>query len=321
MSNETTTTTLNDLTNSALVQPTVIMALSEKPGQYRLCREFNLVDQGTNAATIPQQHAFWGSANDRGAGVDTELDGTEATALANFGSGFATDPVTLTCHEYGIATALTDNVAEDSVRGIDILDGLIKGPMLHAMTLAWDDDLIALFTGLSNSVGSTGVDLTIVQMISAQQGLRTRGTDADAVYYLLDNQQASDIEAALITTNAAAAVFALSADRLINYAPTADNGMKSSRQIMTFRGAPVVASGLTDTANTGADVVGACFCPSTAYNDVSGATTYGMGWKRIPRFEAQRQAKLRGTDLVMTSRVGFAELQDGSGTNITSDAP
>jgi len=319
MALETTTTTLDDLTNATLVEPVVIMALSEQPGiAIRSCREFNLIGKPTLAAKIPTQTSFWGSANDRGAGVDTEFDGTEGTALSN--TQVATGSVTCTPSEYGVAHELTDNVGEDSVLDALELMNLFTNQMLTVLQLALDDDFIANYANLSNVVGVSGADLTIAQMVSAQQGLRTRGAVADAVIYVIDNQQASDIEAALLSTNAAAAVFALSADRLINYAPTNDNGMSATRQIATFRGYPVITSGLTDTANGGADVVGACYCPSTAFNDASGATTYGIAWKRMPKFETQRQAKMRGTDLVMTMRAGTAELQDGSGTGIVTDA-
>lgn len=317
MSNEITTTTFDDLTHTSLVQPVIIRALTEKPGLFRFCREFNIIDQSTNAAKLPTETSYWGSANDDGAGVDTEFDATQATSLSN--TAFSTGSVTCTAAEYGVAHALTDNVAEDSVRGIDIMD-MIKGRMLFVHMLAWEDDYLAQYANLSNTVGTSGADLTVAQMVAAQQGLRTRGVEADAIAYVLDNQQVSDVESALIGTNAAAAVFALSADRLIGYAPTGDNGMGASRQVMTFRGAPVFSTGLTDTANAGADVVGACIAPSTAFNDNSGATTHCVAWKRLPYFETQRQAKLRATDLVMTARLGFAELQDGAGTGIVTDA-
>lgn len=317
MANEITTTTLDDLTNATLVEPVIIYALSEQPGLWRLCREFNLIGKPTLAAKIPTETSWWGSADDDGAGVDLEFDGAQATALSN--TAVSSGSVTCTPAEYGVAHALTDNVAEDSVPIEFITQQSMR--MLHVLSLAMDDDFIALFASLSNSVGTTTVDLTVAQMIAAQQGLRTRGAVADAICYVLDNQQAFDVEAALSGTNAAAAQFALAADRLIGYAPTADNGMGTSRQVMMFRGAPVYTSGLTDTANVGADVVGACFCPSTAHNDAVGSTTFGMAWKRLPRFETQRQAKLRATDLVMTCRAGFVELQDGSGTKIVTDAP
>ena len=315
--NEITTTTFDDLTHTSLVQPIIIRALTERPGLFRFCREFNIVDQPTNAAKLPTETSYWGSANDDGAGVDTEFNGTEATSLAN--TAFSTGSVTCTAAEYGVAHALTDNVVEDSVRGIDVMD-IIKGRMLFVHMLAWEDDYLAQYANLSQTVGTTNVTLTVPVMIAAQQGLRIRGVEADALVFVLDNKASQDIESALIATNAAAAIFALAADRLIGYAPTADNGMSASRQIMTFRGLPTFSTGLTDTANAAVDVVSACFAPSTAFNDSSGATTHGMCWKRLPMFETQRQAKLRANDLVMTARLGFAELQDGSGTGIISKA-
>lgn len=317
MSNETTTSTLDDITHASLIQPCIILALSEKPGLSRNCREFNLINQSTNVAKIPTETSYWGSANDDGAGVDTEFDASQATSLSN--TAVSTGSVTCTAAEYGVAHALTDNVAEDSVSAIEIFD-LLTMRMLHVLQLAMDDDYLALLASLSNSVGVSGSDLTVAQLIAAQQGLRTRGVDADAIEYILDNQQASDIEAALIAGSTSAAVYALSADRLIGYQPAPDHGMGPGRQIMTFRGLPVKATGLTDTANTGADVVGACICPSTQYNDASGASTHCMAWKRLPRYEAQRQAKGRYTDMVMTARAGFAELQDGAGTAVITDA-
>lgn len=320
MANETTTSSLDDFTHTSLIEPTVILALTEQAGFVtRNFREFSAIGKPTNAIKIPTQTSWWGSPNDDGAGVDTELNATEGTALGN--TQVASGGVTITCAEYGVASALTDNVGEDSVLdGMEMLN-FVTGPMILALGLALDSDGIALLASLSNSVGTSGAALTIAQAIAAQQGLRVRGANADAVMYLLDNEQALDIETELQSANAAAAVFALSADRLIGYAPTADNGMGASRHVMNFRGIPVVTSGLTQTANTGADVVGACFCPSTAYNDASGATTFGYAWKRLPRFETQRQAKGRSTDLVMTMRAGVAELQDGSGTKIVTDAP
>jgi hypothetical protein len=317
MANEITTTTFDDLTHASLIQPVIIRALTERPGLFRFCREFNIIDQPTNAAKIPTETSYWGSANDDGAGVDTEFNATEATSLAN--TAFSTGAVTCTAAEYGVAHALTDNVVEDSVRGIDVMD-IIKGRMLFVHMLAWEDDYLAMYASLSQTVGSSGVDLTIAQMIAAQQGLRIRGVESDALVFVLDNQQSLDIEAALMATNAAAAIFALSSDRLIGYSPSADHGMSASRQIMQFRGLPTFSTGLTDTANAAADVVGACLAPSTAFNDSTGATTHAMCWKRLPTFETQRQAKLRANDLVMTARLGFAELQDGSGTAIITDA-
>lgn len=318
MANEITTVSHNDITNASLTAPFIIRALSEKPGLWRFCREWNLTSNWASPVlSIPVENAYWGSAADDGAGVDTEFDLTQGTDIAN--TAATTGAVTCTPGEYGVAHEVTDNVREDSLSAIDLF-GLLEERMLHVISLAMTDDFLALLASLSNSVGSSGVDLTIAQAVAAQQGIRTRGAEADALVYILDNQQALDIETALIATSTSMAVFEAAADRLINYAPAGDNGMGPGRQIMSFRGYPVFATGLTDTANAGADVVGACFCPSTSYNDATGATTFGMAWKRLPSLEMDRIVIGRSTQLVMTARAGFVEQQDGSGTAIITDA-
>lgn len=318
MANETTTSTLDDLTNSSIVEAIMIPALSESPGiAIKACREFSLIGRPSNVLKLPIETSWWGTPYDRGASIDTELDATQATALSN--TAFSTGVATLTGAEYGVATALTDNVGEDSVLDGSTLLDTFMGRMLGALTLAMDDDYLALFASLSNVIGTSGVDLTVAQMLAAQQGIRRRGTNCDRLWYILDQQQVDDVQNALIATNAAAAVFALSADRIINAQPGMNNGLGDDRIPMTFSGYPVIASGLTDSANAAADVSGACITPTSAYNDARGSTTHGMVWKRLPRFETQRQAKSRATDLVMTARAGFAELQDGTGCNIVTD--
>jgi len=319
MANETTTTTLDDLTHTSLVQPVVIAALSEMPQFYKLTREFNSLEgQATAAGKYPKETSWWRTPGDRGAGVDTEFDGAEGTDLGN--TSAATSSVTITAAEYGVAMEITDNVVEDSVRGIDVF-GLLTGRHLHAIGLAMDDDFLALFASLSNAVGSSGSDLTISQMIAAQQGVRVRGAVSDTSVYVIDNEQQLNLDTAIVATNAAAAIYALSADRLIGYAPTADNGLGAMRHTMNFRGFPVHTSGATDTANAAADVAGAFFCATSAANDASGATTFGHVWKRLPRLETDRIVIGRASLLVTTARWGVAEIQDGSGSAIITDAP
>lgn len=318
MANEITTTSHNDIINPTLAVPYIVRALSEKPGLWRFCKEWDLTgDFASGAMVVPREVSFWGSPDDNGAGVDTEYDATEASDLSN--TAVTTAGVTCTPGEYGVALEVTKNTEEDKLSAIDLY-GLLEERMLHVISLAMTFDFLALFASLSNTVGVSGSDFTVAQAIAAQRNLRTRGADADAVVYVGENQQANDVEDALVAQNAAVAVFAQSADRLIAYSPTADNGMGASRQVFTFRNAPFFTSGLCSTANSAADVVGACFCPSTAYNDASGATTFGMAWKRLPMLETDKIVLGRSTQLVMSARAGFVELQDGSGTGIITDA-
>lgn len=318
MANEISTSTYDDLTYTAAIAPIVIAALSEKAGLWRTSREFNLIDAPSAAQKIPTETPWWGTANDDGAGVDTEFDGSQLVDVSN--TSASTGSVTISAGEYVVGQEITDYVLEDTIRGIDLFM-LLRDKHIFAIDLAMTDDFCALFAGLSNSVGSSGSNLTVAQAISAQQGLRIRGAESDTTMYVLDNQQSLDIETDLMSTNAAAAVLALSADRLIGYAPTPDHGMGASRVIMRLRGnLPVVATGLTDTANGGADVVGACYCASSAANDAGGATTFGHVWKRLPRLETDRIVAGRSTLMVTSARWGCGELQDGSGGAIITDA-
>lgn len=317
MAQETTTTTLDDLTHTNLIEPYLIAALTEQPGLMTIaCKEFDMRGMSTATLKIPSETSWWGSPNDDGAGVDLEFNATAVTDISN--TAVSTGGVTVTPAEYGVAIELEDKVEEDSIDGLDLL-GRFESRMLHVLSLAMEDDFLALLASLSNVVGTTTVDLSIAQLLQAQSDLRTRGVIAEGVMYILDNQQANDVEAAFIATNAAQAVYAMAADRILAYNPQPNNGM-TTRMISSFRGYPVWTTGLTDTANAAADVVGACLTPSSAFNDTAGHVTFGWAWKRMPRFETERHAKKRTTDLVMTARAGGVELLDGSGTAIITDA-
>jgi hypothetical protein len=316
VANEITTTSFNDVTQSAVISPILMSALAERGQLLMLPRELqSLVGQPANARTIPILDAAWGSVGDRGAGVDTEFNATQATEISN--TPLTTSGVTITAAEYGIAHEITDNVQEDTIDGLDMLSA-VEDQMTYVIYRAMADDFVALFAGLSQSVGTTTVDLTIAQALAAATTIRNSAAYApDGLVYVLDNEQVANIEAGLIAGNAAAAVFALSADRLINYQP--GQNRYAGGAAMNLRGSPVYTTDLTDTANTGDDVVGACFVPSSAANDQS--ATFGQVWKRLPNFETERHAKKRTTDLVMTTRWGVGELRDATGVKIVSDAP
>lgn len=313
---ETTTATLDDLTNASLVEPYMIGALTELPGLTRACKEFDGRGKPTGALKIPSETSWWGSANDDGAGVATAFNGTQASAVGN--TAVSTGGITITAAEYAVAIQPTDNVAEDSVDGLDMLMRF-NSRMNHVMALAREDDFLALLASLSNVSGSTGVDITIAQLLGAISNLRVRGVQCDALMGILDNQQASDLQSAFVATSTSIATWGPAADRIISWNPSADRGF-INRMLGTFANVPMFATGLTDTANGGNDVAGGVVVPSSAYNDNIGHTTFGSVWKRMPTFEMQRQAKMRATDLVMSCRWGVAEMLDGSGEALITDA-
>ena len=161
-------------------------------------------------------------------------------------------------------------------------------------------------------------------MVSAQTRMRTAGVNADAMAYVMDNFVANSVEGLMMATGSSMAVYALSADRILAWNPANDNGMGGNRQIATFRGYPVTTTGLTITANSAVDANSMCVCPSTAYNDASGATTHAMAIKRLPRLRSDASSATaigsRSTIMVLDSMVGFGEIQDGAGTYILAKA-
>jgi hypothetical protein len=318
MALETTTTSVNDLTNASLTTPFVIKVLSEKGGLWRFAREWNLTaNWASPVLSIPVENSYWGSANDDGAGVDNEFNGTEGTDLGN--TQITTGAVTCTPGEYGVAHEITMNVTEDSVDAVGFYRS-VEENMLLAINLAMTDDFCGLFAGLSNSSGSSGVNLSAANMLAAFQQIRTRATDADALVGILDQQQCNDLEDNLTSASTSMAVFAMAADRIIGAMPSADAGIGPTREVMKFRNTPIIGTGLTDTANTAADVVGAIFVPSTPNNDANGSTTFGMAWKRLPFIDTDKLVYGRSIAIVMTARAGFCEQQNDSGQALITDA-
>jgi hypothetical protein len=316
MANETTTTTMNDVVYSAVIEPSFLAYTMDWLVATPFARRFSLVGKPSNALDIPRPATDMGTVGDGGGGVDGEFDATQATDLsANI--AFDTDKVTVTSSEYAFKRTITDNVFEDSIAGIDLMD-VILADGAQILSTAFEDDMLALLASLSNTVGTTTADLTIAQALAAQVNIRKRGVRApDGVVYVLDEQQVDDLEAAMIATAANQAAYVMAADKLLGIDRTANNGMGNGH-VFNFRGYPVYSTGLTDTANAGADVVGACFVPSTPANDRY--ATFGWVDKRPFRVETERDASLRGDEVVFSMRRGVAEITDASGTAIITDA-
>lgn len=315
MANESTTSTINDFAYSAVISTFIMATLAEHSLPMTWCKEFNLIGQPSNSVDVGYFDSSYGSADDNGAGVDTEYDQTEATPLGN--TAISSSKYTLAAAEYGIAVELTDNVGEDSVSGVDIL-GQIQAHQQRALALAWTKDFLDLFSSIGNSVGTTTAVLTVAQMLAAHVGPRKRGVLADdGMVYVLENNQVDNIEAELISTNAAAAVYAAGADRLLGVGGGTNNGMGASRHVLTFRNYPVYSSGLNPTATAGADVVGCCFTPDGPSNGPF--ASFGNVIKRAPRLEPDRSPKARSSDLVLTMRMAPGELKDESATAIITD--
>jgi hypothetical protein len=111
-----------------------------------------------------------------------------------------------------------------------------------------ETDLCALFTSMTDTAGSTGVNLGIGDILTAIAYQRSNCAKGQLVF-ILDDQQAADLASAVAATTSTV------------FGGGAGNGILQARAngyMGNFLGADFYYSNLCTTANTGADVVGAC---------------------------------------------------------------
>lgn len=292
MANETTTTTLTELVNSEWINP----AIMEYAHDFAVAAPFmnwqDLRGKATKVGSFPRLV------------LDTATDlATETTSLS--ATELETTQVSATAAEIGVRRDITDAAVEETILGAGIFDTVTEDAgILFGISL--DDDIVALFGSLSTNVGTSGANLSIANMVEAQAQVRSNKMRGPLVY-ILDDQQASDYQAAQASSTATTVndFFVVDHDT--------DNGF-----LGRFMGHPVWQTGLCDTANTGADVVGACFIRGDMRPR---AAAFGAVMTRDIRTELHRDAEARLTKFVATAKWGVVETADEAGTAIITDAP
>lgn len=316
MANETTTTTLTEIVNSEWIRPVFQDYAHEFVNATRFCLHQDLRGRGTSTWAQPRMVSDMGTVGDAGGGVDTEYDATEGTVLTNTQLDLAES--TISTSEFGIMRTLTDSAQEDVVDGFALVQAIVMDAARILMT-ALEDDVVALFGSATNVSGATGVNISVANMSDAITAVRQRGVRAPGgMVGVLDQVQISDLEDAFEATSTSWAVYPQANDRVLRIGAAADNGL-STGEVFSFKGVPIYESGLTDTANTAADVVGAVF----VRGDVSSNEPFaalGLATSRDFRSEIDRNAALRADEIVCTMRKGTGILQDDSIEALTTDA-
>ncbi len=292
MANETTTTTLTELVNSEWINP----AIMEYAHDFAVAAPFNnwqdLRGRATKVGSFPRLV------------LDTATDlATEVTALN--ATELETTQVAATAAEIGVRRDITDAAVEETILGAGIFDTVTEDAgVLFSISL--DDDIVALYGAFTTSVGTSGANLTIANMVEAQAQIRINKMRGSLVY-ILDDQQASDYQ------SAQAAATSTTVNSFFTVSTDTDNGF-----LGMFMGHPVWQTGLCDTANTGADVVGACYIRGDT-NPRQAAI--GAVMTRDVKTELERDAPGRLTKFVATAKWGVIETSDESGVGIITDAP
>jgi N4-gp56 family major capsid protein len=216
---------------------------------------------------------------------------SESADLAN--TEVATAKSDLTVAENGIMTTLTD-LARDASESDTVQDlGKLFG---EAISKKMDRDLTALFSGFSNSVGNDGDDLTIALLSQAATKLKAAGVPGP-YYGVFNPEQTHALKSTLTNT-------------FVN--PNA--GILQNEAMREGYIGRIVGIDIFETSNVVED-------SATAYSGgVFSRDALGLAMMRDINIETQRDASLRGTELVATAVYATGELHDSYGVDVKTSA-
>ena len=277
----TNTTTLSELLPQ-IVQEAIFVA-SEKSIAKGLVRNYTLPLQQGKTVTVPIYNKVTAAAL-------TEATAPTATAID-------TDGATLTVSEVGIRATVSDLAINSSATNVVADIGRLFG---ESIARKMDTDVMALFTGFTNSVGSASTTLTPALIFQAIAKLRSEGYDTSNDCAIVLHPNAVYDVASILTSTFAAPASMVGNDAL-------RNGFMG-----TLGGVPVYQSSLvplTD-GSTAGDFTGALI-----HKDA-----IGLAMMQDIKIESQREATLRGFDIVGSAIYGVGELYDTAGVKISSDS-
>jgi len=226
MSNETTTTSLNDLIPSIIAE--AMFVAQEASIMRNLVKNFSLPVQNGKTVTVPVYAAQTAAALTEG----TDLANTEVT----------TGGAVLTVAEAGIMTTVTDMAVRTSASNVVADIGRLFG---QAIATKIDKDLTALFTGFSTGLGDGTAAITAARVFEAVAKLRAAGVPGADLFLVLNPLIAYDLKANITNT----------------YANPNANVVANEAMAMgflgTLAGVPVYES--ANVAHTSGDSIGALF--------------------------------------------------------------
>ena len=214
----------------------------------------------------------------------------------------------ITASEHGIMTFVSDRLSRQNNEDILAHVGEVQGGALGRLL---EDDLITLFDGFSNSIGSAGSNLTYRDIAGAVSFLKTDNNSsygmapgaANAVMHPEQIrrfvQEVTGIQAGGSGMAAQPIPEGITADVIQNY-------FRGNERAF---GVPIFQSGVLSRDGSG-DAKGAVFVP--------GALALAMAHEM--EAEEERDASLRGTEMVMVGEWGEAEVADPWGVEMLGAA-
>ena len=270
------TTTLNDLLPSIVAE--ALFVASEKSIMRGLVRNYTLAAGQGKTVTVPIYPKVTAAAL------------TEATAPSS--TTVSTDGATLTVSEVGLLATISDLAMMASSSNVVADIGRLFG---EAIARKMDTDLLAKFDTFSGYVGGVSTTATPALIFQAIAKLRSAGYDtANDCAIVLHPNVAYDVASTLTST------FAAPASMVGNSA--LENGFMGM-----LGGVPVYQSSLVG-ATSGSGGAGGDYACGIFHKDA-----LGLAMMQDIRIETQRQAGVRGFDIVGSAIYGVGELYDGAG--------
>ena len=214
----------------------------------------------------------------------------------------------ITASEHGIMTFVSDRLSRQNNEDILAHVGEVQGGALGRLL---EDDLITLFDGFSNSIGSAGSNLTYRDIAGAVSYLKTDNNSSFGMAPGQPNavmhpeqirrfvQEVTGIQAGGSGMAAQPIPEGITADVIQNY-------FRGNERAF---GVPIFQSGVLSRDSDG-DAKGAVFVP--------GALALAMAHEM--EAEEERDASLRGTEMVMVGEWGEAEVADPWGVEMLGAA-
>lgn len=285
----TTTTTYNDTVYAAIISDVVLDALMAAVVTPSLLDHYDLSGKPSKAVDIPKADKFTAAAV------------AEGVEVAN--TALTTAKVTLTASEVAIMATITDVL---EVSDIPAAHGARLRQLGRAMADKVDIDVTALAAGFSQTVGTTNVDLTFANILSAIFTLE--GANAPKPYVGVLHP----VQVANIRTAAAAQTVSVFPSNSGIRGGTNELGAAGSPGFFgSWFGIDLYFSTNVATANAAVDRAGMIFSKNYALGMVEkwAAKVVPMYWPPI-----------RGWVLVASAMYGVGEIEDLAGVKVVTNA-
>lgn len=289
MANETTTTTANDFSYAAELVASAI--LEHFYGMFtagHLVREESIADFPSTSKDFPIAGSLSASA---------VAEGVDMTATP-----FSTSFTRITVGEVGLLLVITDMLSMSDI----VADEYYVYQAAQAMAAKLTTDILALYSGFSNTVGATGVNLSEANILAATTTLMAAGVPGP-YHGVLHPQQYQDLAAGIGGTLIGGSGLGVPNPRAL----TNEFGARPDGGLGDLYGVYWTISNLVPTANAGADRGGMIVNPQNAL---------GLVKKWDVRVEPERDASLRAREIAVTAAYGTGELRDAAGVGVITDA-